>query len=470
MPIIPDSSGNSGADFLTWDIGGAPSAMGGSYTSIANSIYSIHYNPAGVIQAEEQLIGFSHLQLFSDTNMENLIYIFPGFFNGYFGFSILYSSTIFDWYDLYGNKTALNIYNVSLNLTYGKTLFKNSSLGVTIKGFKRQFDDVSSQGAALDIGLLTHFFHKKLNLGVTLQNFGIQSPFDEVNDPMPLTVNVGINYKLILARYFSIVFSGDLNNNLKEKPNETNEILGLEFNLFDMISIRGGYNFQNENNPITAGIGIKLFAFTVDYAYSYNEYLGNVHYFTIILKPKSLFARKQKMKDKIIKKNNSTENISKKDNRKKEKTNLKKEISKKEEIIGNKSLGDKNIKGKINEEEMGLNKSIKANTKILLFYETAKYLLKEDNIKILRNIIKLLNNFPYKYIVIKGYSDILGENLYNLTLSKKRAERVKRFLLKSGIDKEKIVVKAFGVNEPLGDNDSDIGRQKNRRVEIIIKY
>lgn len=471
FPIFTNSAGNSGANFLIWDIGAAPSAMGGAYTSVAQSIYSIHYNPAGIGQLNDQLIGFSHLQLFSDTTMENLIYLFPNVFKGFFGIGILYSSTKFDWYDLYGNKSALNIYNAALSLTYGKVLLKHSSIGITIKGFKRQFDDVSSQGYGIDIGFLTHLFKKKLNLGIALQNLGNQTAFYETSDPMPLTLKVGISYNLFLSQNTSIIFSGDLSNNLKEKPNETNEILGLEFNLFKILSLRAGYNFQNENNHITTGIGIKLFAFTLDYAYTYNEFLGNIHYLTFILNPKALFIKKEKHKDKNTKRKNSQNDLSKTINKTKEKVKIKKEVTVKNETTKKVPLQKKNInKEIIKKEKVNLKEPVMGNTKTMIFYKINQYKLNRNNIIKLRYLVKLLDNFSYKYIIIKGYSDILGEKLYNLTLSKKRAERVKVLLLKYGIDKEKIIVEAYGIKEPIGNNSTEIGREKNRRCEIIIKY
>jgi len=53
-------------------------------------------------------------------------------------------------------------------------------------------------------------------------------------------------------------------------------------------------------------------------------------------------------------------------------------------------------------------------------------------------------------------------------LSKKRAEAVKYYLVQRGINESRIVVRFFGQSQPIADNDSSDGRQKNRRVEMKI--
>ncbi|AUI69240.2 OmpA family protein [Beggiatoa leptomitoformis] len=71
-------------------------------------------------------------------------------------------------------------------------------------------------------------------------------------------------------------------------------------------------------------------------------------------------------------------------------------------------------------------------------------------------------------IAIDGYTDSSGGVGYNLWLSKQRAEQVKLALVARGIDANKIVTEGFGQASPIASNATLEGRQKNRRVEIII--
>ena len=75
---------------------------------------------------------------------------------------------------------------------------------------------------------------------------------------------------------------------------------------------------------------------------------------------------------------------------------------------------------------------------------------------------------PNAKISIQGYTDSLGNEWYNRKLSQTRADIVRDFFIKRGVDPEK--VKAFGLGSeyPLASNNTVDGRRKNRRVEIYI--
>lgn len=67
-----------------------------------------------------------------------------------------------------------------------------------------------------------------------------------------------------------------------------------------------------------------------------------------------------------------------------------------------------------------------------------------------------------------GHADALGDDEYNRELSRRRAERVRRYLVDElGVDQGRIMVDAHGENRPIADNSTEDGRRKNRRVEIV---
>ncbi|MFZ1289216.1 MAG: OmpA family protein [Melioribacteraceae bacterium] len=86
---------------------------------------------------------------------------------------------------------------------------------------------------------------------------------------------------------------------------------------------------------------------------------------------------------------------------------------------------------------------------------------------ILHEILKVLNDNPDLKIEIRGYTDNIGDSNYNLKLSENRAEIVKNWFVKKGINLERIKTKGFGKENPIGDNDTLEGQEKNRRIEII---
>lgn len=71
-------------------------------------------------------------------------------------------------------------------------------------------------------------------------------------------------------------------------------------------------------------------------------------------------------------------------------------------------------------------------------------------------------------VIIEGHTDSVGSHEYNLALSRKRAEAVEAYLLGKGIDGSRLTIAGLGPDFPLADNNSESGRQKNRRVEVIL--
>ncbi len=71
-------------------------------------------------------------------------------------------------------------------------------------------------------------------------------------------------------------------------------------------------------------------------------------------------------------------------------------------------------------------------------------------------------------VTIKGHTDKIGSTTYNKRLSTKRAEAVSRYLIKLGLEKNRITWNGYGATRPIRDNSTEEGRQRNRRVEFLI--
>lgn len=71
-------------------------------------------------------------------------------------------------------------------------------------------------------------------------------------------------------------------------------------------------------------------------------------------------------------------------------------------------------------------------------------------------------------ITIQGHTDAIGPKRYNQVLSSKRAQAVANYLQNLGLSKERIVVHGLGGKKPMASNDTEAGRQQNRRVEFVI--
>jgi outer membrane protein OmpA-like peptidoglycan-associated protein len=77
-------------------------------------------------------------------------------------------------------------------------------------------------------------------------------------------------------------------------------------------------------------------------------------------------------------------------------------------------------------------------------------------------------NYPELKLTIEGHTDNTGGDEFNQTLSEKRAGSVRDYLVQQGLTSDSISATGFGKNDPIADNTTAAGRQKNRRVEIVV--
>lgn len=104
-----------------------------------------------------------------------------------------------------------------------------------------------------------------------------------------------------------------------------------------------------------------------------------------------------------------------------------------------------------------------------IFFDYDKWTLRSESIAELDRLVKFLRSSPKVIIRINGHTDGKGTDDYNNLLSLNRAQAVYEYLVEKGIESARLTVKAFGKTKPIDTNDTDEGRQKNRRVEFTIQ-
>ena len=105
----------------------------------------------------------------------------------------------------------------------------------------------------------------------------------------------------------------------------------------------------------------------------------------------------------------------------------------------------------------------------VIYFETDSFALNQESEDLLKNqIFPLIKSESKIVILAEGHCDERGSSLYNKKLGKKRAEEVKKFLVKSGIKSSKISTISFGKNKPVDLGHDESAWSKNRRVEIIL--
>ena len=88
---------------------------------------------------------------------------------------------------------------------------------------------------------------------------------------------------------------------------------------------------------------------------------------------------------------------------------------------------------------------------------------------ILDGAVKTLKDNPNVKVAVEGHTDSVGKDAYNKKLSERRAEAVKRYLIRQGIDASRIRTAGYGKSKPIADNGTEAGRAKNRRAEVVVE-
>jgi long-subunit fatty acid transport protein len=294
--------GSTASPFLNIGIGPRASAMGGAFIATANDITSLYWNPAGASRIENNQAMFTHLAWFADINYNWAASMLNIGDMGVVGLSVGY----LDYGDL--EVTTLNEpdgtgefftpHDMYFSLTYAYNLTDRFSVGANLKYINQQIWNTSANGFAVDLGVLFLSDIYGLRIGAAITNFGSDMQLDgkdlfvqyDINGqiygnndqilaklntdafPLPLTFKVGIAMDVVDIENHKVTIGADAYH-----PNDNSESLnvGLEYTLFDVISLRGGYKslfLDNSEEGLTFGIGLKYdltptLGLVFDYAY-----------------------------------------------------------------------------------------------------------------------------------------------------------------------------------------------------------
>jgi OmpA-OmpF porin, OOP family len=105
-----------------------------------------------------------------------------------------------------------------------------------------------------------------------------------------------------------------------------------------------------------------------------------------------------------------------------------------------------------------------------IFFETNSDKLKVASLVQLDELVAILKEYETANLTIGGHTDSKGTDAYNLTLSQKRMESVKKYLIEKGISESRLTATGYGESTPIADNNTSLGRAKNRRVELKTSY
>jgi len=282
------AAGTTAAAFLKLPAGARAQALGSSYSAAVDNSDALFWNPAGLGRMEEaglSEVGFSYNALLETSYSGTLSYARPfASRGGVLGFAAEYfSQSAITRYDVFGNSQGnFKPVDLALSAAYGKA-FGRIFGGAAVKFIRSAIDNTSGSSFALDLGVqadrVTDLGEGALDAGFSIRNIGPPLQLGSVSDPLPMKMQGGVLW------HISPTVGGllDIHIPVDQDPYFS---IGSEatFPFGDRMkgSVRGGYNISRDRNidgltAMSAGFGLDLFRFRLDYAWVPFGDLGTTH-------------------------------------------------------------------------------------------------------------------------------------------------------------------------------------------------
>jgi len=259
-------SGRTGSNFLKIPVGPRPMGLGSAFTGVADNVYALYWNPAGIGFIRRWEVSAMYNQYFAD--------MYYGAISGSKQFEALWSRKtavglgLFfhgmpEWSDDLNNEKA-SASNVMALAAFGQRLdwlWKNLSIGLNAKLAISTLAGYDAFTVATDFGILSRWnlFNRPFLVGAAIQNIGFQTAFIEEKSPIPLGYRFGVSYRLLDCDYHHLLLATDL---AKYRSSNMKLGLGAEYWYRNLVAVRSGYAFnKNDLGDVSFGVGIKLDAF-----------------------------------------------------------------------------------------------------------------------------------------------------------------------------------------------------------------
>jgi outer membrane protein OmpA-like peptidoglycan-associated protein len=119
--------------------------------------------------------------------------------------------------------------------------------------------------------------------------------------------------------------------------------------------------------------------------------------------------------------------------------------------------------------EIKLSPSADGRVRLLVFFDFDKATLQSSSYPELDRAVALMKANPNMEVEIAGFTDAQGSDSYNKDLSQRRANTVREYIVRKGIDAARLIAAGYGETNPVASNDVEEGRAENRRVEFVVK-
>ncbi len=282
-------------DFLRNDASARAAAMGGTFVTVTNDPTGLYYNPALLTTVDSMQASFTFFKHLLDINSGSATVATELEGIGHVGAGVSYNSYgSFTRTDRSGQETGeFGASDIVAVVGWGTELGEGFSAGVNGKAIFSGIEDYNSFALALDGGILYVDTASRVQAGLSILNLGSQvSSFGNENEDLPLDLKLGISHQLRgLPLLIALNFSRLLDEQEHFADRFTSFSIGGEFTLSRPLRLRLGYdNRVREDVPFgqskgiagfSAGVGILVSAYRLDYSFNSVDRLGAMHRITV---------------------------------------------------------------------------------------------------------------------------------------------------------------------------------------------
>lgn len=318
--LIPNLGGQrvgiSAYQFLKIGVGARSTALGESYVAIANDASALFWNPAGLVQAKNNQLMFSHTQYVADINHEFFGAFYKLTSSDAIGLSVISLGTddmlVTNETNPHGTGETFKYGDLAIGLTYSRQMTNQFSFGATVKYIEETLDILKMRSVLVDLGTYYWTGLGTVRFAVVVSNFGGDaSPTGTVelfdgtkvdrfqSFSPPTLFKFGLAFEPYQTDFHKITTSIQLNH---PNDNAENIRLGSEYVWNDLFSLRLGAKRTigerllgkdgSSEEDITIGVGVKIpvssSALNFDYSFSNFNRLGSVHRISLLLQIENL--------------------------------------------------------------------------------------------------------------------------------------------------------------------------------------
>jgi hypothetical protein len=277
MADVHSAAGEYGYKFLNIPINPVSMALAGRGIHFDSNQADWLWQPAAATIDSRKSLSAGHSTWIGDTAYTSLVYSYSQR-RSHFGLGLINLN--------YGelekrDETGLLIghYNpsdINIRGNYARRLNPNLYLGMNMGVIYQKLDTASSLGLSTDLGTtwVPPIHNSKLSFAV--RNLGISNKTDEENVKLPLSLDLDL-YKGMDLGAQHLGFEASL---VKALDSDLRLALATELRLMNSLYLRAGYKLNTDAEGLTAGLGIKLARFGIDYGFAaFNEGLDDIHSF-----------------------------------------------------------------------------------------------------------------------------------------------------------------------------------------------